>query len=54
MLVSLLMFALSAVADWKSSIPYQPVAKGMVCTFGFIVKVGLRINNMGGYCEHKN
>lgn len=48
------MFALSAVTDWKCSISYQPVTKGKMCTFGFIVKVGLRINSVGGYCEHKN
>lgn len=36
-LVSLLMFAPGAAADWASYIPYQPVAKGEMNIFGFIV-----------------
>lgn len=52
-LASLLMFAPGA-ADWASYIPYQPVAKTEMSIFGFMVKVGLIINNAGGCCEYNH
>lgn len=53
-LASLLTFAPGAATDWASYIPYQPVAKGEMSIFGFMVKAGLIINNVGGCCECKH
>lgn len=46
------MFALNVTAAWKICIPYQPVMKGKMFILGFLIKLGLIINNMGGYCEY--